>query len=112
MISILQVEAIEQLQADNILERDRLEHLVCQGQVLLSTVQSSLLHVCEAQIADSIVTQSPTDAGKYIPHAVFEAKTGEIERIELLSGRPIDFELLILFQDPLIHFVAKISMRF
>ena len=58
-----QVAAIEQLQADNILERDRLEHLVSQGQVLLSTVQSSLLHVCEAQIADSIMTQSPPNTG-------------------------------------------------
>lgn len=60
----LQVAAIEQLQADNILERDRLEHLVSQGQVLLSTVQSSLLHVCEAQIADSIMTQSPPNTGQ------------------------------------------------
>jgi len=47
----LQVAAIEQLQAENVSEVDRLENLVTQGQVLLTTVQSSMLSLCEAQIA-------------------------------------------------------------
>ena len=39
-------------------ELDKLEHLVSQGQVLLTTVQSSVLNICEAQISQKASTSS------------------------------------------------------